>query len=69
MEGVVAGVRNYGVFVRITDHFEALMHISVLGNDPESLELEFIPGQLIWVEVINVDQAGQRISLRPVISD
>lgn len=64
VDGTVTNTVNYGVFVRITNDFEALLHRSELDqfNEGEGRPLEV--GESLQVEVLSVDRDLNRVSLR-----
>jgi small subunit ribosomal protein S1 len=68
-DGVVSNIVNFGVFIRITDDYDALLHKSELGVDSESALKTFVPGDQIRVEVVHIDRESERVNVRPVVSD
>jgi len=69
VDGVVSNIVNFGVFIRITDDYDALLHKSELGVDSESALKTFVPGDQIRVEVVHIDSESERVNVRPVVSD
>lgn len=64
LEGVVTNVVNFGAFVDIGVHQDGLVHISQLANrfvdDPKSVVKV---GQVVKVQVLDINEKLQRISL------
>ena len=64
VEGTVTNVVNFGVFVRIEEGLEGLIHISELaeGNflHPRNVVRE---GDVVKVRVLNIDTANHRLGL------
>lgn len=64
LDGVITNIVDYGVFVRISNDFEALLHRSELveldKEDDRPLEL----GESLQVEALSVDSVLNRVSLR-----
>jgi small subunit ribosomal protein S1 len=69
VDGVVSTVVNFGVFIRIADDYDALLHKSDLGDDSESAVETFVPGDQIKVEVVHIDREAERVNVRLVRSD
>jgi small subunit ribosomal protein S1 len=62
MTGEVTGVVEFGIFVRIADNIEGLVHISEVSWDKiDNLKDRFKPGDKVEVVVIGVE--GSRVSL------
>ena len=66
VEGIVEGIRDFGVFVRLSETKTGLLHIGETdvgkgGNPAAKLELAFKPGSKVLVVVKEND--GKRISL------
>ena len=70
LEGVVTNVAAFGAFVDIGVHQDGLVHVSALANkfvkDPHEVVK---PGQVVKVNVLDVDLKRQRISLTMRIDD
>jgi small subunit ribosomal protein S1 len=64
LSGRVASVREYGAFVDLGAGVQGLLHVSEMAwsrvKDPSQL---FSPGQEITVQVLRVDEDGQKIAL------
>lgn len=69
--GTVARVTEYGAFVTLEDGLDGLVHVSELrGESPVGSARSVLkPGQRLNVEVLAVDTARNRISLKPAASD
>lgn len=64
VEGVVSGITSFGVFVKLEDNVEGLVHISeVARKRVENIEEHFKIGDPVGVVVLDVDVAKQRLSL------
>ena len=64
VEGVISGITTFGVFVRIEDDVEGLVHISeVSRNRIESLEEHYRVGDRVGTVVLEVDANKKRLSL------
>lgn len=64
LEGRVASIRDFGVFVDLGGGVQGLLHVSEIGwsrvTDPSQL---FTPGEAITVKILHVDDAKQKVSL------
>jgi uncharacterized protein len=64
LEGVVTNITNFGAFVDVGVHQDGLVHISMMANqyvkDPHTLVKT---GQIVLVEIKEVDAARKRIAL------
>jgi len=64
VEGVVSGIMPFGIFVKIEDNCEGLVHISeVSRRRVENLEEHFKVGDRVSAMVLGVDIARKRLSL------
>lgn len=64
VEGVVSGIMPFGIFVKIEDNCEGLVHISeVSRRRVENLEEYFKVGDRVSAMVLGVDVARKRLSL------
>ncbi len=63
--GKVSRIVNFGLFVEIDGGLEGLVHISEIPDAKAQADVEsrFKPGQSVNCTVLNVDQAGRKISL------
>lgn len=64
VEGIVTGIENYGIFVRMPNDFCGLIHISEIAdnfikNVNDYAEL----GEKIYVEIINIDYSSKKCIL------
>jgi uncharacterized protein len=70
LEGVVTNVAAFGAFVDIGVHQDGLVHVSAMANrfvkDPHEIVK---PGQIVKVNVLDVDVKRQRISLTMRLED
>ena len=66
LEGKVAKITNFGVFVEILDGIEGLLHVSELPDDiADDPENKMSIGQDIEIKVINIDYQERKIGLSP----
>jgi small subunit ribosomal protein S1 len=64
VEGVVSGITPFGLFVRLGDEVEGLVHISEVSRKRvESLEEHFKVGDQVGAVVLDVDVDKKRLSL------
>lgn len=63
IQGVVTKVSHYGIFVKLEEGIEGLIHIS---NVPPDATYE--PGQEITCTIESIDSTAHRISLIPVVT-
>ncbi len=63
IKGEVTRVSPYGVFVRLDEGIEGLIHISKVPPDAE-----FKPGEEVSCTIESIDVPGHRISLVPVVT-
>lgn len=64
VRGVVSGITQFGVFIKLDDEVEGLVHISeVSRNRVENLNDHFKPGQPVEAVVLDVDIQKKRLSL------
>jgi len=70
LSGYVTKITNFGVFVKLEDDLEGLLHISELTDDREAKAEDLLqPGQKVEVRVIRVDIDERKIGLSFVHSD
>ena len=62
VEGVVSSVAKFGIFVRIMNHYEGLVHISELGDQKPDTET-FPIGRKLKVKILNIDKNNRKLSL------
>lgn len=64
IEGVVSGIQNYGVFVKLDDQTQGLVHISECHHGYiEDLSSFVKIGQQVRVIIIDIDEYSHKISL------
>lgn len=64
VKGVVSGITQFGIFVKLDDEVEGLVHISeVSRNRIENLNDNFKVGQAVEAVVLDVDIQKRRLSL------
>ncbi|MFH5811849.1 CvfD/Ygs/GSP13 family RNA-binding post-transcriptional regulator, partial [Companilactobacillus sp. FL22-1] len=62
--GTISGIQSYGVFVKLDDDHQGLIHISELKHGFVSdLEKQYQVGDQIEVIVMGIDEYNQKISL------
>jgi len=70
LSGYVTKITNFGVFVKLEEDLEGLLHISELTDDREAKPEDILqPGQKVEVRVIRVDIDERKIGLSFVHSD
>jgi small subunit ribosomal protein S1 len=70
LSGYVTKITNFGVFVKLEEDLEGLLHISELSDHKLSSPEEIVkPGMKIEVRVIRVDTDDRKIGLSFVHSD
>src|SRR6185436_6743281 len=70
LSGYVTKITNFGVFVKLEEDLEGLLHISELSDHKLSSPEEIVkPGMKIEVRVIRVDTEDRKIGLSFVHSD
>jgi small subunit ribosomal protein S1 len=70
LSGYVTKITNFGVFVKLEDDLEGLLHISELSDQKISSPEEIVkPGMKIEVRVIRVDTDDRKIGLSFVHAD
>lgn len=63
IDGKVAKITNFGVFVEILDGIEGLLHVSELPGDVENPEDVLETGQDVKVRVLSIDKEERKIGL------
>lgn len=66
IDGVVSGIAGFGLFIRISHNFDALIHRTQLEWVTDGAEQSFAIGDVVQVEVIDIDWVRNRVSLRLV---
>ena len=60
----VTGVTNYGVFVKLENGYDGLIHISEVSNKfVNNIEKLYIQGDIIEAKVIEVDEEKKQVKL------
>jgi small subunit ribosomal protein S1 len=62
VQGTVTNTASFGAFVDIGEGIEGLVHVSEMPDGGETLT-SVKPGDLVWVQVLRVDDGRRRISL------
>lgn len=64
IQGEVTGIQNYGVFVKLSDTEQGLVHISECKHGYVTVLDDFIEiGEKVKVKIIDIDEYTQKISL------
>ncbi|MGF3067248.1 CvfD/Ygs/GSP13 family RNA-binding post-transcriptional regulator [Facklamia sp. P12945] len=64
IEGEVTGIQNYGIFIKLSDEEQGLVHISECKHGYVGALDEFINiGEKVKVVVIDIDEYSKKISL------
>ena len=62
--GCVTGIENYGIFVSLDEYYSGLIHISEISyNYVKDINSYFKVGDLIFVEIIHVDNIEKKLKL------
>ena len=60
----VTGITDYGVFVKIDEVYNGLLHISEVSNKfVKDLDKTFIVGEIIDAKIIEIDEEKKQIKL------
>ncbi len=60
----VTGVTSYGVFVKLENGFDGLIHISEVSSKfVSNLEKLFIPGDIVEAKIIEIDDEKSQVKL------
>lgn len=60
----VTGITNYGVFVKLENGYDGLIHISEISDKfVNSIEKLYLPGDIIETKVIEVDEEKKQVKL------
>ena len=60
----VSGITNYGVFVKLDNGYDGLIHISEISNKfVNNIEKLFLPGDIIDGKVLEVDNEKKQVKL------
>lgn len=64
VDGVVTGIVDFGIFVKIEDRFEGLVHLSAMSReDSVNHKKVFTKGEPVKVVIKNIDPENRKISL------
>ena len=64
VKGVVSGIEPYGIFVKLDDDYNGLIHISEISTGFVSNPGRFAQiGETIYVEIINIDEENLKLNL------
>ncbi|NMC52202.1 MAG: 30S ribosomal protein S1 [Chloroflexi bacterium] len=65
VRATITAIKRYGVFARLDEGVEGLVHISSmnLGTDIKDLNHAFRPGQVVRVEILHIDSERRRLGL------
>ena len=64
VKGIVSGVTDYGIFIKIDDNYSGLIHISEISDKYVSDPKEFAElNDIINVEILDVDDASSQMKL------
>lgn len=62
--GVVSGIENYGIFVKLDENYTGLIHISEISNNFVKNVCDYANvGDTIYVEIIEVNDENQHAKL------
>lgn len=69
-EGVVSRVADFGLFIKLTDAVDGLVHISKLPVERNTnLKKVYKAGDKLSVTVESIDKEAKRVALNPVVSN
>lgn len=64
VKGEVTGVTNYGVFVKLQNGYDGLIHISEISNKyVNNIEKLYIDGDIVEAKVIEIDNEKKQVKL------
>jgi len=64
VKGEVTGVTNYGVFVKLENGYDGLIHISEISNKyVNNIEKLYIDGDIVEAKVIEIDEEKKQVKL------
>lgn len=64
IKATISGIENYGAFVTLDDGYSGLIHISEISyNYVKDINSYFKVGDLIFVEIIHVDNIEKKLKL------
>ncbi len=71
VEGTIASVERFGLFVELLEGIEGLLHISELDGftNPEDIQQRYSCGETISVRILDIVPHEHRISLSPLMKE
>jgi len=65
VRATITAIKRYGVFARLNEGVEGLIHVSSmnLGSESKDLSRVFHPGQVVQVEILHIDSDRRRLGL------
>jgi small subunit ribosomal protein S1 len=65
VEAVVTSITRFGIFARLDEGVEGLIHISSIGTSVERRKLEehYRPGQVVQVRILHIEAERRRLGL------
>jgi small subunit ribosomal protein S1 len=65
VDATVTTITRFGVFARLDEGIEGLIHISSIDMEPstQTLETIFFPGKRIRVQILHIDPDRRRLGL------
>ncbi len=64
VKGQITGVTKYGVFVRLNDDYDGMVHISEVSDKyVKDMNLLFEVGNIIKVKILEIDESKMHVKL------
>ena len=64
VEGEITGITKYGIFVRLEDNYNGLIHISEISNEfIDDINKMYFIGNIISVKVLDIDEDKLHVKL------
>lgn len=65
LEGAISNITDFGIFVKITDEVDGMVHVNDLSWDKSAVAdiSKFKKGDLIKVKILEIDKEKERVSL------
>lgn len=64
VKGQVTGVTKYGVFVRLNNEYDGMVHISEVSDKfVKDMHSQFEVGDIIKVKILEIDEAKSQVKL------
>ena len=64
VKGQVTGVTKYGVFVRLNNDYDGMVHISEVSDKfVKDMNSQFIVGDIIKVKILEIDETKSQVKL------